>query len=137
VKNEFASSEMDFLGHVLSREGVMFDPKKIELIKEWQSLVPAKGVRSFLGLANLYRKFIKDFLALAKLPTNLLKKEGLFKWKGKQQKNVRPLKREFIVNTSVAIHEFHEAIQSAYGCKWVCMGSSCKKGTQLPLKIKK
>jgi hypothetical protein len=70
--------EMDFLGHVLSWDGVKVDPKKIESIREWQSPMSTKGVRSFLGLANFYNKFIKDFLALAKLLTNLLKREGLF-----------------------------------------------------------
>ncbi len=39
----------------------------------------------FLGLANFYMKFIKDFFALAKLFTNFLKKKGSFKWKDKQQ----------------------------------------------------
>jgi hypothetical protein len=67
---------------VLSWEGVRPKPKKIESIKECQSFLLAKEVRSFLELANFYKKFIKDFLALAKLFTDLLKKEGLFEWKG-------------------------------------------------------
>jgi flagellar biosynthesis protein FlhB len=86
VKSEFKSLEMVFLGHVLSHEGVRPNLKKIELIKEWQNLSLAKRVRSFLGLANFYKKFIKDFLALAKLFIDLLKKEGSFGWKGEQQK---------------------------------------------------
>jgi hypothetical protein len=72
--NIFPSLEMEFLGHVLSEEKVKTNPKKIQLIKKWQSLVIAKGVRSFLRLANFYRKFIKDFFALAKLLTDLFKK---------------------------------------------------------------
>jgi hypothetical protein len=55
---------MDFLGHVLSKEGVRLDPKKIESIKECQNLVSTKGVKSFLRLANFYKKFIKDFSTL-------------------------------------------------------------------------
>jgi hypothetical protein len=78
------SPKLEFLGHVLSQEGVRFDPKKMESIKEWQNSMPAKGVKSFLGLANFYRKFIKDFLSLAKPLTNLLRKEGSFEWKGEQ-----------------------------------------------------
>jgi hypothetical protein len=68
---------------VLSQEGVKPNPKKIESIKEWQNLSLVKRVKSFLGLANFYRKFIKDFLALAKLLIDLLKKEKSFGWKGK------------------------------------------------------
>jgi hypothetical protein len=57
---------MDFLGHLLSEEGMRPNPKKIELIKECQSPISTKGVKSFLGLANFYQKFIKGFSALAK-----------------------------------------------------------------------
>ncbi len=95
MKSEFTSPKLEFLG-----KGVRSDPRKMESIKEWQNLMPAKGVRSFLGLANFYRKFIKDFLSLAKPLTDLLKKEGLFEWKGKQQKMFDLLKGKFL-STSV------------------------------------
>jgi hypothetical protein len=71
------------------------NPKKMESIKEWQNLMLAKGVRSFLGLANFYRKFIKNFLSLAKPLTDLSKKEGSFEWKGEQQKLFNLLKGKF------------------------------------------
>ncbi len=51
---------------------------------EWQSPILAKGVKSFVGSTNFYKKFIKDFLTLAKLFTNLL--ELPFEWKDEQQK---------------------------------------------------
>jgi hypothetical protein len=76
TNSEFASLKMDFLGHVLPQEGVRPDPKKIESIKEWQSPALANGVRSFLGLPNVYIKFIKDFSALAKPLANPLKKQS-------------------------------------------------------------
>ncbi len=85
AKNKFVNSKMN-LGHVLFREGVKPNPKKIESIKEWQSLVSTKGVKSFLGLANFYRKFKKDFPTLTKPLIDLLKKKGSFKWKGEQLK---------------------------------------------------
>jgi flagellar biosynthesis protein FlhB len=72
---------MDFLGHVLSQEGVRPDLRKIESIKEWKNLISIKRVWLFLGLANFYRKFINDFFALVKPLTNLWKKEGSFEWK--------------------------------------------------------
>jgi hypothetical protein len=52
-------------------------------MKEWQNLVLTKRVKSFLGLANFYMNFIKDFFALTRPLIDLLKKEGSFKWKGK------------------------------------------------------
>jgi hypothetical protein len=59
-------------------------------------LVLVKGVKSFLGLANFYRKFIKDFSALAKLLINLLKEKRSFKWKCKQQKMFELLKEKLL-----------------------------------------
>jgi hypothetical protein len=55
AKNEFASPKMDFLGHVLSQERVRPNPKKIESIKKWQSLMSAKGMRSLL-LQEVYKR---------------------------------------------------------------------------------
>jgi hypothetical protein len=60
---------------MFSWEGVKPDPKKIESIKVWQSPILTKGVRSFLRLANFYRKFIEDFYALTRLLIDLLKKK--------------------------------------------------------------
>ncbi len=50
VKSEFAHKEMDFLGHILSWEGVKPNLKKLEAIQDWKRLVTVKGIRSFLGL---------------------------------------------------------------------------------------
>jgi hypothetical protein len=63
---------MDFSKDALFWEGVRPNPKKIESFMEWQSPISAKGVKSLLGLTNFYRKFIRDFLTLAKPFTNLL-----------------------------------------------------------------
>ncbi len=69
-------------------------PKKFESIKEWQSRVLAKGIKSFLGLTNSYKSFIKNFFTLAKPPTDLLKKKGLFEWEDEQQSFFDLLKRK-------------------------------------------
>ncbi len=61
AKNEFAQKEIDFLGHILSREGVRLNPKKLQAIRDWKRPITIKGIRSFLGLVNFYRKFIKGF----------------------------------------------------------------------------
>jgi hypothetical protein len=71
---------MDFLGHVFSQKDMGFNPKSIQVIKGWQSLAITKRVRSFLGLTNFYKKFIRDFFMLAKPFINLLKKEFPFEW---------------------------------------------------------
>uniref|UniRef100_A0A3Q7JUQ6 Reverse transcriptase domain-containing protein n=1 Tax=Solanum lycopersicum TaxID=4081 RepID=A0A3Q7JUQ6_SOLLC len=57
-KCEFAQQEIKFLGHLVSKNQVRMDPKKVKAIVEWQAPRHVKDLRSFLGLANYYRKFI-------------------------------------------------------------------------------
>ena len=56
---------MTFLGHVVSRDGIMVDPQKIEAVLHWERLKTATEIQSFLGLAGYYRRFIQDFSRIA------------------------------------------------------------------------
>ena len=56
------------------------DPKKIEIIKAWNTLTCLKDIQAFLGFANFYRRFIKGFSDIVKPLTALTKKNTLFKW---------------------------------------------------------
>ena len=67
---------MAFLGHVISKDGVMVDPTKVEAVKEWRQPKNATEIRSFLGLAGYYRKFIEGFSKIA-LPLTTLTKKGM------------------------------------------------------------
>ena len=77
-KCDFFKSSIDFLGHIISTKGISVDPKKIETIKSWPIPSNVSDVRSFLGLANYYRKFVKDHATIAVLLTSLLQKEKKF-----------------------------------------------------------
>ena len=71
-KYEFWLKEVSFLGHIVSKEGIRVDPRKIEVILEWKPLRSVKKVRSFLGLAGYYRRFVKGFSMTAAPMTRLL-----------------------------------------------------------------
>lgn len=76
----FGRKEAEFLGHVVSAQGIKVDPKKIEAVKNWPQPTTTTEVRSFLGFANYYRKFVKDFSAVASPLTDLTKSTTPFRW---------------------------------------------------------
>ena len=69
---------MAFLGHILTAEGVAVDPGKVEAVSNWQQPTNVSEIRSFLGLAGYYRRFIEGFSKIAQPMTELLKKEKKF-----------------------------------------------------------
>ena len=60
------AQEIEYLGHIISADGVSTDPKKIEVVKDWSDPTSPKELRSFLCLCSYYSRFIKDFACTAK-----------------------------------------------------------------------
>ena len=79
-KCDFWLSEVNFLGHVVSQEGVLIDSSKVDAILNWQSPKNVFEIHSFLGLAGYYRRFVKDFLSIASPLTMLTRKGVRFVW---------------------------------------------------------
>ena len=79
-KCEFWLDSVAFLGHVVSREGIQVDPKKIEVMMDWQRPTTVTEVRSFLGLAGYYRRFVQDFSRIVAPLTRLTQKNVRFQW---------------------------------------------------------
>jgi hypothetical protein len=73
-KCEFWISEVLFLGHVISSEGIVVDPSKVRDVLDWEPPKSVHQVRSFLGLVAYYRRFILNFSKISKPITELLKK---------------------------------------------------------------
>lgn len=84
-KCRFLRKETQYLGHIISGEGVRPDPGKIAAVENFPTPVNVKGIQSFLGLAGYYRKFIKDFSQIAKPLTELTKKDVEYRWTAQQE----------------------------------------------------
>ncbi|XP_057542411.1 uncharacterized mitochondrial protein AtMg00860-like [Amaranthus tricolor] len=79
-KCDFWLEKVSFLGHFVSKEGISVDPAKVVAVRSWPSPKNVTEVRSFLGLAGYYRRFVKDFSRIARPMTSLMKKEKKFEW---------------------------------------------------------
>jgi hypothetical protein len=91
-KCAFWLEEIQFLGHVLSANGIAVDPSKVKDILEWKPLITVHQVRSFLGLAGYYHRFIPDFSKIVKPITSLLKNDTKFVWSSKCNEAFEQLK---------------------------------------------
>ena len=91
-KCDFWIKEVSFLGHIVSTEGIRVDPTKVEAVVNWKSPRYVNKVRSFLGLAGYYRKFVRGLSVIASPLTKLLMKGIKFEWIDKCQNSFEQLK---------------------------------------------
>lgn len=74
------STQVHYLGYVISAEGVMPDPTKVEAVREWPVPKNQTEVQSFVGLASYYRRFVKGFADIARPLHQLAEKGRRFRW---------------------------------------------------------
>ena len=84
--------EVQFLGHVISAQGIAVDPTKVEPVVKWESPKSATEIRSFVGLAGYYRRFIGGFSKIVAPLTLLTRKDQPFTWTNKCEENFQELK---------------------------------------------
>ena len=98
--------EVEFLGHIVSAEGVRIDPKKTEKVAKWPAPTSKKEVQQFLGLANYYRRFVKDFASIAKPLHRLTERTAKFEWTSECQLAFDRLRQGLVTAPVLAFPDF-------------------------------
>ncbi len=110
-KCEFWLDRVGFLGHIVSAEGVAVDPSKVAAVTEWESPKNAGEIRSFLGLAGYYRRFIENFSKIAKPMTELLKKDKKFIWTDECEASFQELKQRLVSAPVLCLPDINKDFQ--------------------------
>ncbi|XP_017647949.1 uncharacterized mitochondrial protein AtMg00860-like [Gossypium arboreum] len=99
-------TSIEYLRHVVSKEGLAVDPSKVAAIQAWPTPTNVKELRGFLDLAGYYRWFIKTFATLAAPLTDFLQKGEKFEWITKAQEALELLKTKLCLTPMLALPDF-------------------------------
>jgi hypothetical protein len=105
-KCTFASTQINYLGHIISSQGTATDPAKVSAIVDWPTPTDVKQQWSFLGLAGYYRRFVRHFAVIAKTLTSLLKKDTVFVWTAAHETAFNTLKQALTQAPVLAVPDF-------------------------------
>lgn len=108
-KCSFALQTREYLGHIISQQGMSTDPKKIEAVANWPTPTDVKQLHGFLGLSGYYRKFIKNYGLLSKPLSDLLNKDSLFHWTSQLQLGFDTLKQALIFASVLVLPDFQKS----------------------------
>jgi hypothetical protein len=121
-KCEFCLTKVHFLGHVVSYEGISVDPSKVREVLDWKPPRTVHQVRSFLGLAGYYHRFILNFSKIVKPIMDLLKKEEKFVWNAKHDEAFRTLKKLLTTSPVLAQPDITKSFDVYYDASGTGLG---------------
>ena len=105
-KCELATDQTEYLGHVISAEGVRQDPRKMDKLLHYPIPTDKRAVRAFLGLASYYRRFVKDFARIAAPLHELTREDTVFEWNTTCVEAFNNLKTELTANILLPFPDF-------------------------------
>ena len=105
-KCAFAQSQVQYLGYILSENGISPSPEKVKAVQNYPTPKNVRDVRAFLGLASFYRRLVPDFAHIAKVLTVLTRQDQTFTWGQKQQEAFETLKDRFCTAPVLSYPDF-------------------------------
>ena len=116
-------TSVQFLGHMISAQGTAVDPSKVEAVLNWERPKSMSEIRSFVGLASYYRRFIEGFSRIAAPLTQLTRKDHPFAWTDRCEESCLELKQKLtstlvlvIPNTGKPFEVYCDASHQGLGC---------------------
>lgn len=105
-KCTFYAREFEYLGHIISKNGMKANPRKVEAIQRYPRPKTIKHIQSFLGLCSYFRRYVRDFSKISRPLTFLLKKEQPFLWTESQEQSFEKLKKALAEEVVLAFPTF-------------------------------
>ena len=123
-KCNFALERVAFLGHILDKDGIHVNDEKIKIVKDFPVPRTQKQIKSFLGLAAYYKKFVRQFSQISAPMRHLLQKDVEFVWTDDCQKSFESLKNALITAPILALPDFDREFilttdSSTSGAAWI------------------
>jgi hypothetical protein len=122
-KCELWLKEVSFLGHIISEGGFFVDPSKVKDVLSWNTPQNILDIRSFLGLARYYRRFIEGFSKISMPMTELLEKSKTFEWTPGREASFQELKKRLTAAPVLTMPDMEKPF-SIY-CDASCQGLGC------------
>jgi len=126
-KCEFHTTETEYLGYVITPKGLRMYEEKIRTIKEWKEPTNLKGIQSFLGFANFYRRFIRDYSKITTPLSSLTRKEKEWEWGDKQQEAFDTLKTAMITEPILQHFDPERAVTIEMDASDYAIGAICSQ----------
>nr|GEV08124.1 putative mitochondrial protein [Tanacetum cinerariifolium] len=106
IKSIYGATQVEYLGHIISNEGVVIDPHKVQAMVDWPIPTTLKQLRGFLGLTGYYRRFVKNYVSISMPLTALLK--NVFGWNDEAQLEFESLKSAMVQVPILQLLNFNE-----------------------------
>jgi hypothetical protein len=130
-KCDFMKEEISFLGHRVSANGLKVDPEKVRAVADWKVPKDVHGVRSFLGLANYFRRFLQGYSKMVVPLTNLTRKDKRWEWTKECQEAFEKVKQALTNAPVLAPPELGKPFELVFGCFW-CWVRGCSLTGRAP-----